>query len=511
MEKVEQWLKKVFINGEWVDTVKGETFDTFRPTTGEVLCAVANGDADDVDKAVTAAKACLNSSGWGYASTGVQRAVVLRKLGKLFEENTAVIAKIDSIDMGKPMREAEADVGDAVAACNHFADLAEKQDKEQGEKIDVGDDNFQSEVRYEPIGVIGAITPWNYPFLMAVWKVIPAIAAGCCTVLKPSELAPCSCLLLAQMCHDAGVPPGGINVINGLGLTAGAAISNHPAFDKVAFTGSPATARLVMAAAALGPRAVSMELGGKSPLIICQDTSNLDAALDWVLTGFLWGSGQVCSATSRVYVHEALREVFMEKLITRVKAVTICDTQGEEALKDTEGAVPRMGPLVSRIQRDKVWGYIDGALSAGVTCAYGGRRELLDGLDINPNGYYVPPTIFVDPPADAKVYKEEIFGPVLCVRFFKTEEEAVAMANDTVYGLAAAVFSDDEAKCSAICNKLRAGIVWLNNCQPAFIQCPWGGVKQSGFGRELGRWGIEEFSSVKQVTSAKPGYAWGIF
>ena len=245
----------------------------------------------------------MESPGWGYASTGKQRAVILRALGALFEAETATIAAIDSVDMGKPMREAEADVGDAVAACKHFADLAEKQDEEQGEKIDVGDDNFQCEVRFEPMGVIGAITPWNYPFLMAVWKVrftsvspcyrqppalisvftltftrphsalsqvIPAIAAGCAMVLKPSELAPCSCLLLADLCHRAGLPAGALAVINGLGTTAGAAISAHPGFDKVAFTGSPTTARLVMAAAALGPRAVSMELGGKSPLIICK-------------------------------------------------------------------------------------------------------------------------------------------------------------------------------------------------------------------------------------------------
>lgn len=453
----------------------------------------------------------MESDGWGYASTGKQRAVILRKLGKLFEEHAKTIAMLDCIDMGKALRECDADVGDAVAACSHFADLAEKQDEEQGEKIDVGDDNFQVEARFGPAGVIGAITPWNYPFLMAVWKVIPAIAAGCCTVLKPSELAPLSCLLLVDLCHAAGLPAGGIALINGLGASAGAAISNHPGFDKVAFTGSPVTARLVMAAAAVGPRAVSMELGGKSPLIICKDTSNLEAAVDWVITGFLWGSGQVCSSTSRVYVHASIKEAFLARLVERVSAVAISDTTSDEALKDTEGAVPRMGPLVSKAQCDKVWKYIDEAIAAGVPLYYGGKREDLEGRGLSTQGYFVPPTIFVEPAADARVYKEEIFGPVLCVRSFEEEEEAVRMANDTVYGLAAAVFSDDLAKCSAMTNKLRAGIVWVNNCQPAFIQAPWGGVKQSGFGRELGRWGLEEFSSVKQVCVAKPGYQWGIY
>jgi betaine-aldehyde dehydrogenase len=283
--------------------------------------------------------------------------------------------------------------------------------------------------------------------------------------------------------------------------------------------GSVPTARRVMSAAAAGPRAVSLELGGKSPLIIFED-ANIEATVDWVITGFLWGSGQVslfpflfslfpqvCSSTSRVLVHSSVREAFMKLLIEKVSAVKIGDSLSTE-MADCQGG--QMGPVVNDTQHQKVWAYIDEARSQGLVFAYGGTRELVASINEG-KGYFIPPTIIADPPLTARVWNEEIFGPVLCVREFNTEEEAVTVANDSIYGLAAAVFSADLDRCERISRRLRTGIVWKNNCQPAFIQAPWGGCKQSGFGRDLGRWGLEEFTNVKQVTSSAPGYQWGLW
>ena len=414
---------------------------------------------------------------------------------------------LDSYDEGKPLRESQADMNDAVAACSHFAGLLEGGNLMADEEVDNGSaGDFVTRVRKEPVGVIAAITPWNYPFLMGIWKVVPALAAGCSIVLKPSELAPLSCLLLAELCSEAGFPKGSINVLPGFGPSAGTPLVAHPDVAKVSFTGSVPTARRVMALAAAGPRAVSLELGGKSPLILFAD-GDLPSAVDWMLTGILWGSGQVCSATSRVIAHRSLRESLLEALSSRIAKLPIRDSTSPEALADSGSA--SLGPVVSRSQCDKIWGYIDGAIASGLKPVIGGDRSLVSHLD--PGGCFVPPTVFVDVPPDALIWNEEIFGPVLCVRFFDDEEEAVRIANDSVYGLAASVFSSDDATCDRVSKNIRAGVVWINCSQPAFVQAPWGGVKQSGFGRELGRWGLEEFQVVKQVTGCKAGFSWNLW
>ena len=497
---------RAFINGKFVNPIQGGTFETVNPATGEVICSVAACTAEDVNLAVAAAKACLYSANWGYASTGAQRAVVLRKLGDIIAARKDELAMLDSLDHGKPLREALADMGDAIGACAHFAELAELQDKHQDEVIENGTNgDFLTTISLEPIGVVGAITPWNYPLLMGIWKVIPAIAAGCCTVLKPSELAPLSCLVLAEMCHEAGLPAGALNVVPGWGHEAGASVASHEDVDKVSFTGSVPTARKIMAAAAMGPRGLSLELGGKSALIVFED-ADIPAAVDWIITGILWGSGQVCSATSRVLVHSSIRTALMEKLIEKVAAIKMGDSLDKDMMAH-QG--PTMGPVISKGQYDKIWAFIDDAKSQGLVFAYGGTRDLVSHLPSA--GFYIPPTIVVDPPVSSNVWKEEIFGPVLCVREFTSEQDAIAVANDSQYGLAAAVFSADAARCTRVGKAMRAGIVWKNCSQPAFIQAPWGGVKQSGFGRELGRWGLEEFTSVKQVTSAAHGFSWGLW
>lgn len=495
----------LYINGQWVKPVLGGTFDTINPANGKVIVAVANATAEDINIAVEAARAALHSEHWGYKSTGSQRAVVLRKFGKIFASRKDEIARLDCLDQGKPLREALADMGDALAAAEHFAYLAEDLDKKQYEVINNGTEDFKTEILLEPIGVIGAITPWNYPFLMGIWKVLPALAAGCTVVLKPSELAPLSCLLLAEMLTDAGLPAGVLNVVTGLGPDAGAPLSNHEGIDKISFTGSTFTARRIMSACANGPRAISLELGGKSPLIAFEDT-DVNAVVDWIILGFLWGSGQVCSSTSRVLLHKSIRTAVLSRLVERVSAVKIGDSLSAEFLAND--TTPAMGPVVNKLQYDKIWQFIDQAKHEGLNFLYGGDRKLVSHLG---PGYFIPPTILIDVPTSSKLWKEEIFGPVLCIREFSDENEAITLANDSEYGLAAAVFSADASRCKRVTRQLRSGIVWENCCQPAFIQAPWGGVKKSGFGRELGRWGLEEFLSVKQVTGCAHAYSWGLW
>lgn len=494
-----------------MNPVQNKTFETFNPATGAKIADVASATEEDVHFAVQAAKASLHSPTWGYASTPAQRALLLRNLGSLISDKREDLALLDSLDEGKPLRESQADMNDAVAACGHFADLLEEREGGggggKGEEIENGTDGaFVTRVISEPVGVVAAITPWNYPFLMGIWKVVPALAAGCSIVLKPSELAPLSCLLLAELCAEAGFPPGSLNVLTGFGPAAGTPLVSHPDVDKVSFTGSVPTARRVMALAASGPRAVSLELGGKSPLILFAD-GDLPSAVDWMLTGILWGSGQVCSATSRVIAHSSLRDALLAALEERISKIQIRDSTGADALADSSS--PAIGPVVSRSQYDKIWAYIDGAVAGGLKPVIGGDRKLVAHLDAG--GCFVPPTVFVDVPTSAAIWNEEIFGPVLCIRFFDDEEEAVRLANDSVYGLAASVFSKDEVKCERAVKGIRAGVVWVNCSQPAFVQAPWGGVKQSGFGRELGKWGLEEFQIVKQVTGCKSGFSWNLW
>jgi betaine-aldehyde dehydrogenase len=498
---------RLYIDGKYVNPVRGQTFENVNPATGEKINDVSAATAEDVDLAVAAAKRCLNSDGWGYKSTGAQRAVILRRLGAIFTERKDEIARLDVLDHGKPKREAHADLNDAISACAHFAMLAEKQDRDQDEVIDNGTNgDFTTKIRLEPIGVVAAITPWNYPFLMAIWKVIPAIAAGCTIVLKPSELAPLSCILLAQLCADAGLPAGALNVLPGLGPDCGSPLVAHPGVDKVSFTGSCPTAQRIMRSCADGPKNLSLELGGKSPLIAFEDC-DIDTTVDWIIVGFCWVSGQNCSATTRVLIQSSIRDRVLARLTERLSKISIGNSLAEPNWS-SEG--PVMGPVINKTQYDKIWAYIEGAKAEGIKVAYGGDRAMVNRPDLGA-GFFIPPTVFVDVPRSARVWNEEIFGPVLCLNSFETEAEAVEVANDSDLGLAGAVFSADADRCTRVQNALRCGVVWKNSSQPTFIQAPWGGVKKSGFGRELGRWGLEEFTSVKQVTSSAHTFKWGLW
>jgi betaine-aldehyde dehydrogenase len=401
------------------------------------------------------------------------------------------------LDNGKPLPEAKWDFGDAAGCFEYYAGLAEELDAQPSEPVALSDDRFTSKVVREPTGVAGAIIPWNYPLLMAAWKVAPALAAGCTIVLKPSELTPLTALELGAIAQQVGLPPGVLNIVTGLGPQAGQPLCDHPGVDKLAFTGSVPTGAKIMAAAARDIKNVSLELGGKSPFIVFED-ADIGQAVEWILFGIFWNQGQVCSATSRVLVERSLYPRLLDRLVEETRKIRIGD-----GLK----AGTLLGPLVSKGQCDKVLAAIAQAKREGAKIASGGGR-----VQDMETGYFVEPTILIDVPLESSAWKEEIFGPVVCIRAFTSENEAVQLANDSPFGLAGAVMSKDERRAERVAAALRAGIVWINCSQPTFTEVPWGGYKQSGIGRELGRWGLDNYLETKQITryaTDKP-WAWYI-
>ncbi len=482
---------KLFIAGEWVDPVRGGKFPAVDPATEEPLAEVAAATYEDVEAAVSAAVQAQKN--WGK-TTGGFRAEILARIASLIREKQRDLAVLEVRDNGKPLPEAEWDVGDAAGCFDYYAGLARELDERQGEVVTVPDERFTSRVYHEPVGPSGLIIPWNYPLLMAAWKVAPALAAGCASVLKPSELTSLTALELAGIAAEAGLPPGVLNVVTGFGKDAGAPIANHPRLRKVAFTGSVPTGRSVMQAGAQAIKTVSLELGGKSPFVVFED-ADLEAAVEWILFGIFWNQGQVCSATSRLFVHEKLAGPLLERLVAE-----------SERIKIGNGLEPgvKLGPLVSGPQRQRVESFVAQALQDGGRALTGAARP----SDF-PRGYFYQPTILADLSDSSTAWREEIFGPVLCVASFRTEEEAVERANDSPYGLAAAVMSADQDRCQRVARALEAGIVWINCSQPTFTEAPWGGVKESGVGRELGRWGLENYLETKQVTAYNSTAPWG--
>lgn len=484
---------KLFIDGKWAEPAKGGTLDVIDPATEEVFHKIAAATADDVDLSVKAARRAFDEGPWPRMS-GAERARYLRAIADKVIEKKDYLARLEVRDNGKPLPEAAWDMDDVAGCFQFYANLAEEQDNHPEENIPLGDSRFTSKVVKEPLGVVGAITPWNYPLLMSTWKVAPALAAGCTMVLKPSELASLTTLELGVIAEEVGLPPGVLNIVTGLGQEAGSPLSEHPLVDKLAFTGSVATGRNVMIAGAQDIKNVSLELGGKSPFVVFAD-SDVEEAVEWIMFGIFWNQGQVCSATSRVLIEESAYETILARLVEETRKIRIGNGLEEGTL---------LGPIVSRSQYDKVLAAIERARSEGAKVATGGTRP--QGLD---KGYFVEPTVLTDMPEDAWVWKEEIFGPVVCVKPFKTEDEAIRMANDSKYGLAAAVMSKDLARAERVARAFRAGIVWINCSQPTFTDAPWGGYKQSGIGRELGRWGFENYLEVKQVTSFASDQPWG--
>eukprot|EP00271_Cylindrocystis_brebissonii_P021793 TRINITY_DN7_c0_g1_i1.p1 TRINITY_DN7_c0_g1~~TRINITY_DN7_c0_g1_i1.p1 ORF type:complete len:504 (-),score=113.26 TRINITY_DN7_c0_g1_i1:577-2088(-) len=487
-------VRELFINGKWTAPLQNERIPIINPATEEVIGSLPAGKQADVDAAVAAARAAFqhnNGADWARA-TGAHRATYLRKIAAKVLERKQQLGELEALDCGKPLDESLWDMDDVAGCFEYYAGLAEELDKQQNTPLALPMEQFKSVIRKEPIGVVGLITPWNYPLLMATWKVAPALAAGCTAVLKPSEMASVTCLELADICHEVGLPAGVLNVITGLGADAGAPVSAHSDIDKVAFTGSTFTGKNVMTAAAQNLKAVTMELGGKSPIIVFDDV-DVDKAVEWVMFGSFWTNGQICSATSRLLLHEGIAAAFKARL-----------AEWGASLKISDPLEPgcRLGPLVSAAQLSKVMAYIDGAKAEGATVICGGKRP-----EHLPKGYFVEPTA-LEVTVDMKIWKEEVFGPVLSVITFKTEEEAIAAANNSAYGLAAAVMSTDKGRCTRVAEAMECGIVWVNCAQPTFVQAPWGGRKSSGFGRELGTWGLDNYLSVKQITSYVSEDAW---
>jgi betaine-aldehyde dehydrogenase len=482
---------KLFIDGAWRSAAEGGVIDVIDPASERPFAACAAGTASDVDLAVAAAKRAGQGL-WGR-TTGRERAVILRAIAAGIEAEKNALARLEVRDNGKPLPEAMGDISDTVYCFNLYATYAEELDARQGEEITVPDARFKTTVKYVPSGVAGLIVPWNYPLLMAAWKVAPALAAGCTLVLKPSEYTPLTALELARICHAAGVPPGVVNVVTGYGQSAGARLATHPDVRKLAFTGSVPTGIAVATAAVKDVKSLSLELGGKSPIVVFDD-ANLDQVVEWVMFGIFFNQGQVCSATSRLIVQSAVAGPLVERLSEEAKKISIGDGM-------TEGVL--LGPLVSKAQYDKVLGYIEtGKREANLVC--GGARPA--GFNA---GYFVEPTIFTGVSPSARIWKEEIFGPVLSVASFKTEDEAIALANDTEFGLAAAVMTQDLDRAARVADRFEAGVVWINCSQPNFLEPPWGGMKHSGVGRELGTWGLMNFLEPKQITAYQSREPWG--
>ncbi|MGO7970695.1 aldehyde dehydrogenase family protein [Rhizobium ruizarguesonis] len=484
---------ELYIDGQWVKPAKGGTCEVINPATEEVIHRIAAATAEDVDLAVKAARRAFDRDGWPKL-TGAQRAGYLRAIADGIRARQAEIARLEVLDNGKPFPEADWDVADAAGCFDFYAGLAEQLDNNPEEAIALPDARFTSKAVREPIGVAGAIIPWNYPLLMAAWKVAPALAAGCTVVLKPAELTSLTALELAAVADEAGLPAGVLNIVTGAGSIAGQAIIDHRQVDKLAFTGSGPVGSKIMAAAARDIKRVSLELGGKSPFVVFED-ADIDKAVEWIMFGIFWNQGQVCSATSRVLVHEAIYGRLLERLVEETNRIKIGNGLDEGTL---------LGPLVSKRQYDQVVAAIEGARKAGATVACGGTRP--EGFD---RGFYLRPTVLADVPLDSDAWKEEIFGPVVCVRSFKTEEEAVELANDSRFGLAAAVMSKDDTRAERVAAAFRAGIVWINCSQPTFTESPWGGYKESGIGRELGRWGLDNYLETKQITRFASEAPWG--
>ncbi|NEI73899.1 aldehyde dehydrogenase family protein [Rhizobium lusitanum] len=484
---------ELYIDGNWVKPLKGGVCEVIDPATEDVVQTIAAATAEDVDVAVRAARRAFDKDGWPKLS-GTQRAKYLRAIAKGIRARQAEIARLEVIDNGKPLPEADWDIADAAGCFDFYAGLAEQLDNNPVETIALADDRFTSKAVREPIGVAGAIIPWNYPLLMAAWKVAPALAAGCTVVLKPAELTSLTALELAAVADEAGLPPGVLNIVTGSGSVAGQAIIDHKGVDKLAFTGSGPVGSKIMAAAARDIKRISLELGGKSPFVVFDD-ADIDEAVEWIMFGIFWNQGQVCSATSRVLVHQKIYERLLSRLVEETGKIRIGNGLEEGVL---------LGPLVSKRQYDQVVAAIEGARKAGATIACGGTRP--EGFD---KGYYLRPTVLTDVPLDSAAWVEEIFGPVVCIRPFESEEEAIELANDSRFGLAAAVMSKDDSRAERVAAAFRAGIVWINCSQPTFTEAPWGGYKESGIGRELGRWGLENYLETKQITKYVTDKPWG--
>jgi betaine-aldehyde dehydrogenase len=469
---------QMYVGGKWVTSSSRKTMAVIEPATEQVMAQVPEANAEDVHLAVRAARAAFESDGWKSMSAQ-DRGRLLFRIATKIREQAPLLAELEARNTGKPIVEAEYDIADVANCFEYYGGLANKV---HGTVNPVPANGLSLALR-EPVGVAGQIIPWNYPLMMAAWKIAPAIAAGCTCVLKPAEQTPLTALEFASWLEELGVPPGVINVVTGYGEPCGAAIVEHPSVDKIAFTGSAEVGKMIMRSAANTLKRVSLELGGKSPNIFFAD-ADWEASVDGALFGVFINQGEVCSAGSRILVERKIYSKFVEAMTEKAKKIKVGPPMDRET---------KMGCLVSKEQQERVLSYIDIGKSEAKLATGGGRPKDC-GI-----GYYVAPTIFYDVDNSARIAREEIFGPVAAVIPFDKEADAIRIANDTPFGLAAAVWSRDIFKALRVVKAIRAGIVWVNHMQPTHVEAPWGGYKQSGFGRELGPWGLEEYLETKQV------------
>jgi len=478
---------KMLINGKWVEAASGKTFPVYDPSTGEVMAQVAEGGREDINRAVAAARAAFETGTWAKL-TSSERGGLIWKLADLLEENLEEFAYLESLDNGKPLKIAR--VADVPLAVDLFRYMAGWATKIEGNTIPISvpyapGAKYLAYTLREPVGVVGQIIPWNFPLLMAAWKLGPALAAGNTVVLKPAEQTPLSCLRLGELIQEAGIPDGVVNIVPGYGETAGAPLAAHPDVDKVAFTGSTEVGKLVLQAAAGNLKKVSLELGGKSPNVVFADV-DLDSAIAGAASAIFFNHGQCCCAGSRLYVEEKIFDKVVEGVADQAQKITV--GAGLDPATD-------MGPLVSQEQLERVCGYLESGFAEGAKAVAGGER-------LGDRGYFVKPTVLVNTSEKMKVVQEEIFGPVVTAIPFRDPEQLIPKANDSVYGLAAGIWTRDIQKAHRVAAQLRAGTVWIN-CYNIFdAALPFGGYKQSGWGREMGHEVLEQYTEVKAVCTA---------
>nr|WP_229805552.1 aldehyde dehydrogenase family protein [Microbispora rosea] len=468
----------MYIGGQWRDAAEGGRREIHCPADEEHVATVAEATRADTEAAIAAARRAFDEGPWPRTPERERGALLLR-VADLLQRDKAEIARAESLDTGKRLVESEYDVDDVIACFRYFGGIA---GTDAGRVVDTGRADAISRVVYEPVGVCGLITPWNYPLLQTSWKVAPALVAGNTFVLKPSELTPSTAIMLMRLLEEAGLPPGVGNLVLGAGAEAGAPLAEHPDVDLVSFTGGLATGRWIMSAAAGTVKRVALELGGKNPNIVFAD-ADFDTAVDFALTAVFLHSGQVCSAGARLLVEDSLHDAFVDEVVRRAERIKLGGPFDPEA---------ETGPLISAAHLAKVEAYVEAGLAEGATLRCGGRR--VDG-----KGYFYRPTVLDDCHRGMRVVREESFGPVLTVERFSGEDEAVALGNDTDYGLAGAVWTTDAGKAQRVAARLRHGTVWINDYHPYVPQAEWGGFKQSGIGRELGPTGLNEYREIKHI------------
>jgi len=481
---------QLFIDGKFVDAESGKTFNSPNPATGDTFAEVAEADKADIDKAVAAARRAFEGK-WSRISAR-DRGRMLYKLAQLIEQNAAQLAETETSDNGKPIRESTyVDIPQAAENFEYFAGWATKI---EGETIPVPGEMFNYTLR-EPVGVCGQIIPWNFPLLMAAWKLAPALAAGNTVVLKPAEQTPAGAMELAKLIQEAGFPDGVVNIVPGFGETAGAALASHPGIDKIAFTGSTEVGKIIAKTAGENLTKVSLELGGKAPNIVFAD-ADMDQAVNGAMMGIFFNQGQVCCAGSRIFLDAKVKDEFLDRFKTRAEGVKVGNPMDQGT---------QMGPQVSCEQLDRIKGYVGIARSEGATVFSGGEAPELE--ESFKNGYFFKPTIFSEVNNKMRVAQEEIFGPVTSVITFTDEEDLLRQANDTIYGLSAGIWTNDLARAHRFARNIKAGVIWINTFNMFNAASPFGGFKQSGYGREMGKHALQLYTQVKSVwvdLSGKP-------